>query len=77
MIIYIYQELEWVTTDQLLFETLAQEDPELGELFHNTIDFLEHYCGCLITLLEYNGITTEPLREPRTPTGDRTVYRHC
>jgi hypothetical protein len=76
-IVYIYQELEWVTTDQLLFETLAQEDPELGELFHNTINFLEHYHGCLITLLEYNGITTEPPRQPGTPTGDRTIHRHC
>ena len=47
-------------TNQLLFETLAQEDPELGELFHNTINFLEHYCTYLITLLEYNGITTDP-----------------
>jgi hypothetical protein len=59
-IIYIYQELEWVMTDQLLFETLTQEDPELGELFHHTIDFVEHYRACLIMLLEYNRITTEP-----------------
>ena len=73
-IVYIYQELEWVMTDQLLFKTLVQKDPELGELFHHTIDFLEHYCVCLITLLDHNRITREPPREPSTPTGDRTVH---
>ena len=79
-IVYIYQELDWVTTDLLLFETLGQEDPELEEFFHNTIELLEHYRGCLITLLEYNGITTNPPRQPRTPPGtpggNRPVHRH-
>ena len=79
-IVYIYQELDWVTTDLLLFETLEQEDRELGELFHNTIELLEHYRGCLIALLEYNGIAAEPPRGPRTPPGtpggDRAIHRH-
>jgi hypothetical protein len=79
-IVYIYQELDWVTTDQLLFETLRQEDPELGEYFHNTINLLEHYHGCLIVLLEYNGITAEPPQQPRTPPGtpggDRPIHCH-